>query len=335
MRVAIIGAGFCGLAVAWHLLNHIPPFPLSSLVLFDSIGIGGGASGIAAGLLHPFAGAHAKLNRMGREGLTATRQLLEVSAQALGQPVSKETGILRLALTEDQKQDFLFCQHKYPMDVKWLEKGECQQLFPYLTPAPGLWIKEGLIVQSALYLKGLWQACEKQGAILERRQISTPQDLKDFDLKIITAGAASLLFAECSHLPLSVVKGQILELEWPKDLPPLPFPLNSHAYLLMNETDRTCLVGATFEKGYKHIEPNPEIAKAETLPKAIAMLPAIESVQLVNCHAGLRAVTPTHLPLMQQVSEQVWVLTGMGSKGLLYHALMAKKLVDQLQNRET
>ena len=51
-RYAIIGGGFAGVATAWHLLAHASG-PVS-VHLFDGAGIAGGASGAAAGLLHPY-----------------------------------------------------------------------------------------------------------------------------------------------------------------------------------------------------------------------------------------------------------------------------------------
>ena len=51
-KYAIIGGGFAGVATAWHLLAHART-PVS-VHLFDGAGIAGGASGAAAGLLHPY-----------------------------------------------------------------------------------------------------------------------------------------------------------------------------------------------------------------------------------------------------------------------------------------
>lgn len=45
MRIAIIGAGFSGLAAAWYFLQQ----PHLEVTVFDKKGIGGGASGVAAG----------------------------------------------------------------------------------------------------------------------------------------------------------------------------------------------------------------------------------------------------------------------------------------------
>lgn len=54
-RVAVIGGGFAGLAVSWHLLAAARDSgrPMQ-LQLFDAFGLGAGGSGAAAGLLHPY-----------------------------------------------------------------------------------------------------------------------------------------------------------------------------------------------------------------------------------------------------------------------------------------
>lgn len=325
MHIAIIGAGFCGLAIAWHLLHE----ELASLqvTVFDAQKIGAGASGIAVGLLHPYAGAHAKLNREGKEGMEATLQLLKDASEHLGRSVFMETGLLRLALSDQQKLDFRQCAQKYAQDVLWLEAEECQEKFPHLTATPGIWIKPGITVYSKLYLQGLWQACARKGAKIEQRTLHTLDELSHFDHIILAAGAQSRCFPECASHPLSTVKGQLLELAWPPGLPPLPFPLNSRSYLVMGETGGTCLAGGTFERAYSHIGPDVTAAAEKIIPQVITMLPALSSAPIVSCHAGLRAVTPDHFPLIGKIGKNQWIITGMGSKGLLYHALLAKRLV--------
>lgn len=331
MDIAIIGAGFCGLAVAWHLLNHNPSFPHLNVRLFDSKGIGQGASGIAAGLLHPFAGAHAKLNWRGLEGFQATRELLEVASLALGHSVTaKDQGILRLALNEVQQSNFQQTSERYPKETQWLDVQACQALAPGCTLAPGLWIKEGLTIYSSLYLQGLWQACVQKGAQFERRSIDSLQNMHDFDITIATTGAETLQLPELSSLPLKLVKGQVLELAWPQGLPPLTCALNSHIYVLMTERHNSCLVGATYEKGFHEATINLDIAQKEILPKAFELFPPLKQAPILNCYTGMRAVTPQHHPLIQRISSSRWVLTGMGSKGLLYHALFAKELIENI-----
>ena len=335
MDIAIIGAGFCGLAVAWHLLNHIPAFPNLKVHLFDSKEIGQGTSGIAAGLLHPFVGAHAKLNWRGQEGFQATQELLKISSLALGRPIiAKDQGILRLALCDMQENDFQFCAKKFPIETQWLDAASSQALAPGCAPAPGLWIKQGLTIYSSLYLKGLWQACVQRGARFEQRSVDSLKDMQNFDITIVTTGAESLQLPELSSLPLKMVKGQVLELAWPKHLPPLTCALNSQIYVLMTESRTSCLVGATYEKGYQEAVIDIEIAQKQILPKAFDLFPPLKDELILNCYAGMRAVAPQHRSMVLRFSSSQWILTGMGSKGLLYHALFARELVDNIWNAQ-
>jgi glycine/D-amino acid oxidase-like deaminating enzyme len=329
MKIAVVGAGFCGLAIVWYLLHS--SFSKAKVYLFDSKGIGKGTSGIAAGLLHSYAGAHAKLNWRGEEGFQATKELLEVASLALERPViSKEKGILRLALNEEQLFDFQRCAERFPQDAEWIDAARCQQLAPGCAYAPGLWIKKGLIIYSSLYLQGLWKACAQKGAKLEQKRISSLKELQDFDMTIVAAGAETLQLPELASLPLSLVKGQVLEFSWPRNRAPLTCALNSQVYLLMTESRTSCLVGATYEKGYHEALIDIEIAQRELVPKAVELFPPLKEASIINCYTGMRAVTPQHRPFMQRLSPTQWILTGMGSKGLLYHALFARELVQKI-----
>src|SRR5579871_5515020 len=135
MRIAIIGAGFAGLSLAWHLLND-PSHP--HVVLFDGKGVGGGASGIAPGLLHPYVGEHCRRNFMAEEGLAATNALLKISQNHVAEPVVLSEGVLRSP--QDPIQEA--CLSSYP-DV--------------ILSAPGKYlITSGKTVNCKAYLQGLF-----------------------------------------------------------------------------------------------------------------------------------------------------------------------------------
>ncbi|EIE18262.1 FAD dependent oxidoreductase [Coccomyxa subellipsoidea C-169] len=76
-RYAIVGGGFAGVAAAWHLLALTSPRPVD-VHLFDGAGLAGGASGAAAGLLHPFS-PKGKLLWHGEEAMGAALELLAVA----------------------------------------------------------------------------------------------------------------------------------------------------------------------------------------------------------------------------------------------------------------
>lgn len=326
MRIAVIGAGFCGVATCWYLLES---FPNASVVLFDKEAIGSGASGAAAGLLHPFAGAHAKLNREGFEGMEATKQLLEVSKKALGQSCWTENGILRVAINDTQKKDYQQTAKTFPIQTKWLIERECQQLIREIQH-PSLLIQSGMVINCPLYLQGLWKACEQKGAILQIEEVSNLQSLDDFDLMIITAGSSTAQFPELSPLRLFLVKGQLLEYRWDENLPDLVLPISSTIYMVMHPTKQSFFAGATYERQFKDARPDIDVAMKYIQPKVKEILPALIEAKVIGCQAGIRVSTPDHLPKYGAINERIWYLTGMGSKGLLYHGLYAQKLVECL-----
>ena len=72
-RCAVVGGGFAGLATAYHLARFG-----SDVTVFDPNDVGtGGASAIAAGLLHPLT-SRGKVIFKGEEGLAAAKELIEV-----------------------------------------------------------------------------------------------------------------------------------------------------------------------------------------------------------------------------------------------------------------
>ena len=328
MKIAILGAGLCGLATAASLLAAKKTEDLE-IVIFDPAPLGENASGLSAGLLHPYPGAHAKLVRDGREGQKATLELVNVAEQALSEKIIENTGLLRVAISQKQKEDFSRCATQ-SRDVRWLEADECQQLVPDLIPHPGIFIESAFIIQTKKYMKGLWTHCSASGVRWEATLITSLKTLSHFDAIVIAAGAAVKSLPEFSHLAIKPIKGQMLEIEWPSFLSPLKVPLNSEAYLVMSTNKKRCFVGATFERSFISADPDLETALAYLQPKVLSLIPALKEAKILNCYAGLRAATPQHQPLLEQVFHRCWIFSGMGSKGLLYHALYAKKLVDEI-----
>ncbi len=307
-KIAIIGAGFSGLAVAWHLAQR------AEVTVFDAAGIGGGASGMAAGLMHPYAGLHSKLNWKGHEGMNASKKLLAIASEALGMPVASATGLLRVALSESQHIDYAHCASVHP-DVEW--RDSCA---PWL-PKPGIFIRDALTVNCPLYLKGLWLACEQLGARFEQREINELQELDAYGTIVLATGASKRF----TSLPITPLKGQILRYRWPeKD--PLPTSINSHAYIVMDQDQKSCFGGATFERQFDSPLPNIKVALADIQPRVAALYPALTEELVIECRAGIRASTPDHRPIVAQLNPKTWIITGMGSRGLLYHALCAEEL---------
>lgn len=322
-KIAILGAGFSGLATSWYLLQH----ENVEVTLFDPNGIAGGASGVAPGLLHTYCGAHAKKPWKADVGFQATCDLLKVSSSHLGSSVADFSGILRPAVSEEQLEDFKKCYDKYD-GLDWWDAETTLKNVSGISPLPALFIKNGIVVNCREYLKGLWLGCESLGARLESKALLSLEELDHFDSVVVAMGAATKKIRELHSVPITPVKGQILEFSWPKELPPLSVPLNSKAYIVMSRDKRSCILGSTFERDFTGEEPQ-EVDHLQVLrDKAEILYPPLKNMKVTNHLAGVRASASKnqHRPLVGRLNERCWLITGMGSKGLLHHAWLSKLL---------
>lgn len=303
MRVAVVGAGLAGLSASWNLVCKDV-----KVVLFDPKGIGGGASGVSTGLLHPFPGKKATRSWRADEGMEATKELLLIAEEALGRPVASRAGIFRPAVTNQQKIDFQANQNK---EAQWTVVNLPEEM-------PGLWIEKGITVFSRLYLEGLWKACEKKGAIFLRERFVSQEG---FDAVVLATGAETKTFEACKHLEFRTAIGQSLLCRWKN---PLPFSLASQGYITLTEDPMLCQVGSTYE----HTQaPDPKKA-LELIDKVSVFYPPAKDFEVLEIRAGTRvAAKDGHQPITEQVGEKTWVFTGLGSRGMLYHALVAKELI--------
>lgn len=312
MNSAIIGAGFAGLALTWHLLQKG-----FQITLFDSHGVGGGASGSATGLLHPYPGEQVRRSRFAEEGMRATEELLQVAESTLNRPVSLRNGILRTALNEEQIALLVERASQYG-DIERLDH------FTFL-------ITSGITVNPSLHLQGLWQACEKRGARLQKTKISSLEELKEYDLVIIAAGAGVATFEECRDLPLSFIKGQSLTFARPQEMTPLERGAIAKGHITPGESPDVLHVGATYERAFDSEEPDLAKAKELLLPLVAAHFPALLNASILGCRAGIRvSCRGDYFPLVKKLNEKTWVVTGLGSRGLLYHAYLAEMLASKL-----
>lgn len=313
MKIAIVGAGLAGIGTCWHLCQ-IPHFQVT---LFDPKGIGGGASGVSTGLLHPFPGRRALRSWNSQEGMEETRRLIEISEKAMGRPVAEATGIFRPAITSQQKEDF---------SIRAQEDLEaCWQEHPIF--GPGLWIQSGMTLYSRLYLEGVWKACESLGAQWIQDSVSNLDDLDDYDAIVLTAGFETLNFAP--HLPLQVTKGQTLLCRWNERL---PFSLVSQGHITPTEHPGICQVGSTYEHGFTSLDPD-QSAIAELIEKTAKFYPPVREFEVIEVRAGARISRPKgYRPIVEKLGKKTWIFTGLGSRGMLYHSLFGKQIAEEISS---
>ncbi len=308
MKAAVVGAGLAGLGALWHLMQ----FPQMEAVLFDPKGIGGGASGVSTGLLHPFPGKKALRSWCSKEGMEASFELLAVAEKAIGRPVAEKTGIFRPAISDQQKRDFKL-------------RAEEDEGAVWKDDPPGLWVPDGTTVYSRLYLEGLWKACAEKGAVFRKEKIESLEQLVDFDAVILALGGDALGFEKCGHLPLKATKGQTLLCRW---LEKLPCSLVSEGHITPTEDPGLCQIGSTYEREFSSLDPVPEKALG-LLEKAACFHPPARHFEVAEIRAGVRISRPQgYRPVCAKIAPKTWVFTGLGSRGLLYHAWIGKALAE-------
>lgn len=279
--VAIIGAGFAGLAAAYYLSEKFQVF------LYDKKGIGAGASGISSGLLHPYPGEKGRRSWHADEALEAARELLKIAEAELGRPVAQYGGIIRQGP----------CLNPGP-DMELLADGS-------------YFIQSGITVFPKLYLEGFWKVCQKRGVQLMLQNVGSLKEL-EADAIVIAAGAGIRNFPQCRHLKINCVKGQVLTIK-----KSLERSISSKRYFAVTEDPALCHLGSTYERDFTEEEPCKTTALKLLQPEA----------EVVDCRAGIRVTNPAHyFPIVEQIDPKTWVITALGSRGLLYHAFLARQI---------
>jgi glycine/D-amino acid oxidase-like deaminating enzyme len=317
-NIAIVGAGFSGLATAWYLLEN----PAIAVTLIDQVGIGGGASAVASGLLHPYVAKKLTFAWQGLLGFSETLNLIEAVAPYSQKPIILQKGLLRPHILSNNENEPL------PPRAEYWPGYICQKKVPALLALPGFFLSQAVVVDSPTYLQALWRGCQHKGAHLEIANIESLEELAHFDQVILATGWNMAAIRGITTPPITQVKGQILLLSW-KDKP-LPFALQSHAYITNAYTEGALSAGATFERNFKSKEVNREVAENYIRTPIQRFSPLLGELPILEVHAHIRAMTATHRPFATFVDSKTACIGGMGAKGLLYHALLAKQLVQHL-----
>lgn len=304
-KIAIIGAGLSGLSLAWHLMDS------ASVMVFDHNGIGGGASGIAAGLIHPYPGQQGMRSFLATEGLAATKKLLDVAQKKSRLPLALENGIIRYPHSEEMRSVFLSHAENY---------GDVEQC-----GSDAFLIRSGMTIFCKPYLEALWQALAERGVQLKRQKVCELGELVSYDHIVLAAGAGTL--DVIPGLKLELLKGQILQCQIPENV---DFPAQSlirKGYIAHAREGRQCYIGSTYERGQASELPDRERAEKELLVKAQQIHPEARLFPILGCLAAFRVMRIGHYyPLVTKLKENIWIATALGSRGLLYHGIIGEYL---------
>ncbi|XP_073044164.1 uncharacterized protein [Primulina eburnea] len=332
LRYAVLGAGFAGLSVAWHLLQHGSKEIHLCVDIYDEAGVGGGASGVAGGLLHPYS-PKVKLIWRGAECWKESLNLINVAEDAflkLANKGDRETpqncetqivrrkGILRPAvslknvniMTENAQNCLADCM------IESIHEEAAQNLVPNLTVPLNLafYMPEALNINAQCYLQGLYLACQSIASDMSafgfvhrelsiyKKSVQSLQELPGYyDAVIICLGARAAFLPELSgKLPIRTCRGIITHLQLGDDIREAYLDhspsILSDAWLSVQGARRLDL-GSTWD--WKSMNHSREVTTGEAseamkvlLPKASAVYPAIKYWTVAGAVAGVRAMPP-------------------------------------------
>ena len=142
---------------------------------------------------------------------------------------------------------------------------------------------------------------------------------------VLAAGLGTAALLEGLSLRANRGQQDLLSLDQP-----LTHPLNFGRLLLPADSEGQAWLGASFDRDPPTDWQHPRSSdSADNLARLRAALPDLAARAAGRTWVGLRATTPDHLPLAGWHSDDLGILTGLGSKGYLYAPILASSLLSQ------
>lgn len=317
------------------------------MCLIDINEIASGASGTPLGLVNPATGRFGNKVWEAEKCLDSTAHDLKEVQQHIPVRLYDKTGILRPA--QDEKMASRMKENVTSQDwpegwCRWLDKSEIHAKNPDLNCIKGgMWLPHGLTVNVPTYLKAKAEYLTKKGLkIITNTEYSIQEKGSNFKFNfsgrddiqtralIFAAGYETSKLADWKFLPLHHIKGQvaIYESSLAKEF---TYSISALGYIASISSSRF-VVGSTYEHEFDDIEPDIEGLDylVNRMSKVYPRL--FKESDLVQQWAGVRASAPNRKPYLGRHPEKqnMFVFTGLGSKGLLYSSYMGGLLADYI-----
>ena len=350
-RVAIIGAGVCGLGIGWRLAQAG-----CAVDVFDKGAAGHGATWASAGML-----AGGVETEPGEEALLPLAQLSQRMWPAFARELQAASGIdveyrdegtLVVALTRDDLAQLRFTyefQIGLGIELEWLSGAEARAREPHLKPnlAGAVYSAGDHQVDNRQLARALKHAFLGAGGRLHEREPVTAVEVEAGRVRGVTLGerrhraevvvlAAGAWSRDIAGLPAGArppvrpIKGQALALRMDPAAPLIEHVIWVPKGYLVPRNDGRLLVGATVEeRGFdESLTAGGIFALLESAWRA---LPAIEELAIDEFWVGFRPGSRDDLPILGATPvEGLMLASGHHRNGILLAPITAEAVAQQV-----
>ncbi|WKE64166.1 bifunctional tRNA (5-methylaminomethyl-2-thiouridine)(34)-methyltransferase MnmD/FAD-dependent 5-carboxymethylaminomethyl-2-thiouridine(34) oxidoreductase MnmC [Gallaecimonas kandeliae] len=348
-KVAIIGAGLAGSALAWQLRRR----GIEALLFCKDKEPAVGASGNPQGALYPLLNIeHDAVSQLFAAAFGYSRRIIEKSPVPQGLD-----GLLQLALDDKLEERYRRLAERFKALCRYVDADEAGTLAGIAQPYPGLYFEDaGWLKPPALVDWLLGENQVRFGLDITAidktaggwRLMAGKEELGEFDNVLLAAGAGNIVLA--GKLPLTAVRGQISQVEAKGELAGLKTVLCHNGYMTPAHQGALC-IGASFvrqdlDTDIRYNEHQENLEKLQGSFPDAPWLPTEKAIQGGN--AGTRVVLRDHLPMVGALPDEagyqgkglddmettehqgLWLLGGLGARGVTSGLLCADVLVSQL-----
>ncbi|MDN3239934.1 glycine oxidase ThiO [Glycomyces tritici] len=341
MRIAIVGAGSIGLAVAWRAAQS------GAEVVVHDPDPGSGASRVAAGMIAPVTESH-----YGEEALAPfmaesadawpgfARELEAASGLKIG---FREVPTLVVGVEDGDRAEVDRQAELYRFtarNVETLSPRAARKIEPLLSHRVrgGVLAPEDRAVDPRVVHDALLIAAQRAGVVLRTERVDDLAAI-DADQLVIAAGCGSARFLGAAwHLPVRPVRGAVLRLRAVGDQP-MPrttvrgFVKGRPIYIVTRESGEVVVGASSDERGFDR-RTGTAGAVHDLLRLAIELVPEIAEYHLAEVSVGFRPGTPDNLPLIGRLDTRTVAATGHYRNGIALIPATATAVVALLDGNE-
>lgn len=343
----ILGAGLAGLSLADSLQSEG-----IEVCVIEKDEIGSGASGTPGGLVNPATGRRATKSWKAEACYEAISENLEKVSSYSKKPFHNRNGVLRPALTQKMADKMRERYKETEWEdgwCHWMSVEEVKDKHPGISCIDGgLWLPVGITLDAGEYLKAFASYLKNQGVKIFTGQKPKPErslnswsiQLDDQHIQaknlIYATGYATLSIKYWADIPFNPIKGQVATFKFKSSELGFEHSISSLGYIanLDGTRENTFIQGSTYEHDFEDIQPS-EYGRDYLKNKLKQTLPGLEEdSEIIDQWAGVRVSTPNRKPVLGEHPEieNLFIFTGLGSKGLLYGKFLADHFVGHLLN---